>query len=240
MTMTAPDLEAPTLPYMELTEMAANLRDRNQRDMIIAGALFHRSMYNLVLHCASQNAANGNNAERRQATRKDSVVLQRFHVKREHAIRTNVNDKERKGYNSKKNREHPYYGKRPFPKMENKFEHSMEDGKRKYKKAFNPKTGKEEKVVKDGYVDEESIQPLISAKMDENRDQIIRDMIDEKDVYTSKDLSEVGQQQGKNIPYWRLRSAKAKNDYIQTLRAEHPDWTWLEEIPLYETETEEY
>lgn len=188
------------------------------------------------------NVANGNKpkGKRKKMQRKDSVVLQRFHVKREHAIRTNVNDKNRKGYNTKKNKEHPYYGKLPFPKMENKFEHYMEDGKRKYKKIFNPETQKEENVVKDGYVDEESIQPFISAKMDENRDQIIRDMIDEKDEYTSKDLSEVGQQQGKNIPYWRLRSAKAKNDYIHSLREEHPDWTWLKKIPFFETETEEY
>ena len=242
MTMTAPDPEAPMLPNMELTHIAASLRDRSQRDKIIAGYLLHQSLSNLfVHHRASQNAANGNNAERRQATRKDSVNLFAFHLRREYAYHSVINNTR----NAKAEIEFPdgrsksYRNKDPIVKPEDKFEFEEVDGKKVFTMVDN------KKVERDDFKehgDTTSIQPELNQLYHSKPEEINRAMIfeEDKNLFDKIEWSDKEKEKGKHIPYWRLRSAKAKNDYIKKLQKAHPDWRWLEEIELAEAETEEY
>ena len=250
MTMTAPDPMAPMLPNTELTHIAASLRNRRQRANIIAGSFLHQSIYNLVQHRAAQNAANGNNAERRQATRKDSVNLfAGFHLRREYAYHSVINGtRKSKGKIAfPDGRSKSYKGKDPIVKPEDKFEYEEVDGKKVFTMVDN------EKVERDHFKehgDTTSIQPKLrelyyvdpDEKDSEVKEEIFRAMIleEDEDLFDKIVWSDEEKEKGKHIPYWRLRSAKAKNDYIKKLKKAHPDWDWLEDIELAEAETDEY
>ena len=160
---------------------------------LLAYVNFTNQMTNLMMVTEEDKpVTRGNQKQRKRSTTKAKTVNPwQFHTKREQAIRTNVNDRNHPDFD----KEHEYFGKdaigRP-PKDEDK----------------NP--------LKEGW-ENPSIQPLMRKIYNDNKQQIILDMIQEEDVYTLKEIAD-----GKDKSYWSKKSPEAKNAFIRQIKETYP------------------
>ena len=153
---------------------------------------FQANFQDLVMVVEDDNVANGrtggNNQKTTRSVDKDSIVNPwAFHTKREQAIRKNVNDKTHEDYDEN----HEYFRKGAI-------------GRR-------PKD-----VPKGSPFENNSIMPIMKKKFNDNKVQIILDMINEKDVFTSKQIKDK-----ENQSYWSKKSPATKNLYINKIKKEY-------------------
>ena len=164
---------------------------------------YQNDFYNLMEVVEEDNVTNGRkkktggNKERERKVDKNSIInAWAFTTSCQQAIRTNVNDPTHADYNQR----HKYFGKEAIGKRPDDV----------------PKAGWENP----------SIMPLMKKMFAENKEQIILDMINEKDVFTSDNKD--------RKTYWSQKSITAKNSYIEKIKKEYPDNTRIQELQLLE------
>lgn len=121
---------------------------------------------------------------RRRIDRAEVVNPWVFHVAREQAIRRNVNDPQHPDYDEN----HEYFGRSAIDRRP--------------------------RDVSPDEWENNSIMPFMKQKFAENKEQIILDMINEQDVFTSDNEDPT--------TYWSLKSSTAKNSYIEKIKREYP------------------
>ena len=198
----------PMVDVMELDSEELRKRIKNTDAIQFAAFVnFQQDFYNLYDVVSEGDVATGRKTggkkQRGRDVDKNSLINPwAFHTAREQAIRTNVNDPQHTRYD----KNHEYFGKSAI-------------GRR-------PKD-----VPKDEW-ENPSIMTLMKKKFDENKEQIILDMINEKDVFTSDNKNPE--------TYWSQKSITAKNSYIDKIKKKYPDNARIQELqPLEEPINEE-
>ena len=189
------------------------LRNRLKNiDPIQLAASFHLqdNILNLIEVVEGDNVTNGRkkktggNKERERNVDKNLLInAWAFHTAREQAIRTNVNDKDHSDYN----KDHDYFGKSAI--------------------------GRRPKDVSPDEWENNSIMPFMKQKYAENTEQIILDMINEQDVFTTSDNED-------QKTYWSQKSTTAKNSYIEKIKRKYPHNARIQALqPVEESINEE-